>query len=74
MVYTETLVRGKLSIRYCNTTAAIVNSTWVKAIKGKVSGELNSRAVVIILKQSSKNLFYLYNFVVQFVVLLCMDI
>ena len=55
MVFTETLENGKLSTTYCNATAAIVNSTCVKAIKGKLSGELNSRAVVINLKPAGKN-------------------
>ena len=55
MVYSEKVFNGKLSTMYCSATAAIVNSTWVKAIKGKLSGELNSRAVVIILKPAGKN-------------------
>ena len=55
MVFTETIKNGELSLSYCSTTAAEVNSTSVKAIKGKESGELNSCAVVIKLKPPGKN-------------------
>ena len=54
MVYTEEVFNGT-STMYCSATAAIVNSTWVKGIKGKESGELNSRAVVINWKPPGKN-------------------
>ena len=55
MVFTEPpLENGKLTTTYCSPTAAIINSTWVKAIKGKLSGELNSRSVIN-LKPTGKN-------------------